>query len=163
MANAGLRFAGAPSKGTITATFRDGAPSDRFVIQNNGSCPIAGATLTIDLKGSRGRLIFDTTAGGPGSLVYQPLRIVEGQAALASGPTVADGAESLTLNVGVLGGGDRIVFTIDVDDRESSVPTIVDGAEIAGAVIKLSGIATARATFTDQGEAVLAALPCALS
>ena len=162
-ANADARLAAAPGNGTITATFRDGAPTDRFVIQNNGSCPIAGATLTINLKGSRGRLIFDTTAGGPGSSVYQPLRIVEGQAALANGPTVTDGAESLTLTIGVLGAGDRIVFTIDVDDRVSAVPTIVDGAEIAGAVVSVTGLATTQATFDDRGEAVLSALPCALS
>ena len=89
--------------------------------------------VTIDLRASAGRLIFDTAAGGTGVEVFQPLRD-EGGTAVSD---VVDGAQVIAVTLRDARAGRRAAFSIDVDDRlmASDLGQIrVTGGEMAGAV-----------------------------
>ena len=88
----------------LTVRFIEGAPTDRFEIINATGCETGALELRIDLTGSAGGLIFDTTATGAGVSVFQPFRVAEGPLALASG-TVKDGDRVLVLSLAGLRGG----------------------------------------------------------
>lgn len=110
--------------------FIEGAPRDRFEL-------VVGAqalhAVSVDLRGSAGRLIFDTERGGTGVDVFQPLRDEGG----TDGGTVADGAEVLRVVLRGASAGARAAFSIDVDDRlaASELGQIrVTGGEMAGAM-----------------------------
>lgn len=123
--------------------FIESAPRDRFELAVGVQDLVA---VTVDLRGSAGRLIFDTAAGGTGVEVFQPLRDEGG----ADAGDVADGAEVITVALRDARAGGKAAFSIDVDDRlaASDLGQIrVTGGEMAGAV----------ATFeTAQGETVKA-------
>jgi len=110
--------------------FVESAPRDRFEL-TVGREDLA--QVTIDLRGSAGKLIFDTAAGGTGVEVFQPLRDEGG----ANASDVADGAEVITVTLRDAQAGGRAAFSIDVDDRltSSDLGQIrVTGGEMAGAV-----------------------------
>lgn len=112
-----------------TIRFIESAPRDRFEIAVGNQELHA---VTIDLRGSAGRLIFDTAAGGTGVEVFQPLRDEGGTQA----GDVPDGAEAVTLRLRDARAGTRAAFSIDVDDRltMSDLGQIrVTGGEMAGA------------------------------
>ncbi|MEM1004991.1 MAG: aggregation factor core [Pseudomonadota bacterium] len=121
----------------LHVTFVEGAPKDRFEIQNTGPCSIAGSTLLLDLSDSQGALIFDVSATGAGVEVFQPFELVAGSEALKTVPVVVDGQSVLDLRIGELPPGAEIAFTIDVDDTMGGREITVSGAEIQGAVITL--------------------------
>ena len=141
----------------LRVDFAEGAPKDRFSIQNAGACPLAAFELEIDLSGSAGGLIFDTAAAGPGVQVYQPFELASGAERVVEIAPLADGDRRLTLKLSGLDPAERVVFTIDVDDTLGVSPTRVAGAEIEGAGIRIDGAAAAR----FNAEAVAAAeTPC---
>ncbi|WP_299412699.1 aggregation factor core [uncultured Sulfitobacter sp.] len=110
--------------------FIESAPRDRFEISVGGE-PLRA--VSIDLRGSAGRLIFDTASGGTGVEVFQPLRDEGGTVA----GNVADGAEVIKVGLRSAKAGGRAAFSIDVDDRlaASDLGQIrVTGGEMAGAV-----------------------------
>jgi len=59
--------------------FREGAPKDRFVLKNLGDCTLTDLSVTIDLKNSSGKLIFDITSSGAGVEVFQPFEVETGE------------------------------------------------------------------------------------
>ncbi|MEL7303556.1 MAG: aggregation factor core [Pseudomonadota bacterium] len=152
----------AASAASIEASFIEGAPKDRFVIRNSGPCPLAASRITIDLNGSRGALIFDTTGAGAGVEVFQPLEIVEGRAQLTSVPKVRDGDRSIALDVRVLSPREAVAFTIDVDDTltNSALGQIrVADSEIEGAVLRVETAGDTRTATFDQSSAARIDLP----
>lgn len=128
-----LVMAGAAQAAECTGAqlrFVESAPRDRFEL-TVGREDLA--QVTIDLRKSEGRLIFDTAAGGTGVEVFQPLRDEGG----ANVSDVADGAEVITVTLRDARAGGRAAFSIDVDDRlaASDLGQIrVTGGEMAGAV-----------------------------
>jgi len=148
-----------PALADLSVSFVDGAPVDRFTFSPTGGCPIGPATLVVDLRGSQGRLIFDTTASGAGVSVYQPFRLTSGEEQVISAPQVRDGASTVTLSLSEL--NTDLSFTIDVDDTIGMSETRVSGSEITGAevALDLGGIAY-RATFDEQSQARLKLPAC---
>lgn len=120
----------------VTLVFTESAPRDRFEIRNNSSASQRIQRLTLDLNGSAGRLIFDTTEGGTGVDVFQPFRIEPGTARLGGTPVVLDGSERLSVDFTRFEPGDSFQFSIDVDDRLTASDlgqTRVSGSEMQGA------------------------------
>ena len=154
-------FAALPAAADLNVRFLEGAPKDRFVIENAGNCALQDVKLEIDLGASAAGLILDTTSTGAGVEVYQPLELVSGQTALADLPRVQDGDSRIALNVRSLGADASIEFTIDVDDTKGTKPTMIADGEIAGAQVRLSGMGdTIEATFDSRGVATLALSAC---
>lgn len=151
----------AGSHADIVVEFVEGAPKDRFVFENVGTCPISSATLIIDLSGSSAGLIFDVTASGAGVQVFQPFELVAGAQHLAGAPQVADGDTGLTLPVSTWAPGATIAFTIDVDDTINQREITVSGTEISGAEVRLVRDGTVYiGTFSDAARALIKLPPC---
>ncbi|WP_247743538.1 aggregation factor core [Shimia sp. R10_1] len=149
------------AKADIHVTFIEGAPKDRFEIQNVGACTMREGIVTVDLENSNGALVFDVAGGGAGLEVFQPFQIVEGQDALTSLPTVADGQTSVALEISALAPGQRVVFTIDVDDTIGTRSITVTDAEIAGATVSLAQSGTDEtAAFSANAIAALPVTTC---
>lgn len=165
----GVAVAGVPSAPVIAAEcgpafsvrFIEGAPRDRFVIENTAQDGGAIDSVALDLRGSAGRLIFDTQSGGQGVEVFQPWRAEGGSAKLAAEPAVGDGDESLILLFTRFEPGQRYGFSIDVDDRlaASDLGQIrVSGGEMEGAVVTVNADGVPRrAVFGADNRAVLVA------
>nr|WP_319382767.1 aggregation factor core [uncultured Roseibium sp.] len=132
----------------ISVRFDEGAPKDRFTFENVGSCPISASELVLDISGSKAGLIFDTTGSGAGVEVFQPLEIVNGSKSLAAVTPVKDGDSEITLSIAGLQPGEKIAFTIDVDDTAGGREITVSGSEIEGALV----------TFSNKGETATAVL-----
>ncbi|MDN2663140.1 hypothetical protein OW492_07085 [Psychromonas sp. 14N.309.X.WAT.B.A12] len=148
----------------IQIQFRDGAPKDKFSISNNSKCNIQEMALNIDLTNSVGRLIFDTTASGQGVEVFQPFEVTSGNISLHSGNKVNDGDKQLPLWVS-MNANEVLIFTIDVDDTlsNSELGNIrVTSSEIAKGNVSatIKGNETIRATFDNNGKAVLTLAGC---
>lgn len=122
----------------LKVRFNEGAPKDRFTIQNTGTCAITASSIVIDLSKSQGGLIFDVTGSGEGVEVYQPFEVVEGSDALAAMPTVRDGQTRVELEIKRLAPGQSIAFTIDVDDTLGQRAITVTGSELDGAMTSYS-------------------------
>jgi hypothetical protein len=154
---------GAPASADVAARFIEGAPKDRFIIENLAACALIGAGVSVDMAGSAGGLIFDVTGAGAGVAVFQPFEIVEGADALAGAPEVRDGDTRVMLNVGSLAPGARIAFTIDVDDTIGRREITVSGAEIEGAHLRVvMGGATYEGSFSPDAAARARLPDCAL-
>ncbi|GAB5448359.1 aggregation factor core [Gymnodinialimonas sp.] len=123
----------APAAADVLVRFQEGAPTDRFIFEATGSCPIEAARLTLDLSGSDAGLVFDVTAQGAGVEVFQPFTLVSGADLVTGTSGVTDGDQRLSLDVARLDPGARIAFTIDIDDTLEGSQITVSGAEIAGA------------------------------
>lgn len=150
-----------PALGDLSMEFREGAPKDRFALTNTGTCPTGPLTVTLDLTGSNGGLIFDVTGEGAGVSVFQPFETVSGAAVLSSKPEVRDGDRVIVLHLKGLDAGQDVAFTIDVDDTGPASPTIVSGSEIRGAVFRVSAAGNAySATFNTDARAVVPFQTC---
>lgn len=150
-----------PAFADVTVNFDEGAPKDRFTIKNEGTCPLGAATVVLDLGASAAGLIFDVTGKGAGVSVFQPLELVAGREFLTSVPEVRDGDNTISLPINTLAPGQSITFTIDVDDTKGTSATMVSGAEIRGAEVRLDTNAVqAKASFTDQAVARVAYIGC---
>ncbi|CUH48723.1 hypothetical protein [Ruegeria atlantica] len=135
----------------VQVRFIEGAPKDRFVLTNVGACEVKASTLKIDLSQSAGRLIFDVTEKGAGVEVFQPLEFVEGAEALRQIPAVVDGQDSIELQIASLATGDKLAFTIDVDDTIGQREITVTGSEMEGATVSYSDAdKVSTATFSSE-------------
>jgi len=122
---------------TIEISFAEGAPVDIFTIENRSKFWNVVA-VEIDLSGSKGNLIFDTSAGGQGVDVFQPYKSVSGSAIIAGEIEVKDGSEKITIAFDRFAQGQTYAFSIDVDDRlaASELGQIrVSGSEIEMAMV----------------------------
>ena len=121
--------------------FVEGAPRDRFIVQNTSSDAWRIVSLSLDLSSSAGNLIFDITAEGAGVDVFQPFRGDGGEASLTSDPTVTDGDQSLVLDFANFAPGSQYRFSMDVDDQltNSDLGQIrVSSSEMQGATMTFS-------------------------
>ena len=150
-----------PALADIRVDFDEGAPKDRFTILNDGACALEGATVTVDLGGSAGRLIFDVTGSGAGIQVFQPFEAVSGADLLTALPTVSDGDTAVSLTLRSLASGERVAFTIDVDDTTSGYGIMVSGSEITGAGVRVAtGDTTVEGRFGTDAVARVALSTC---
>jgi hypothetical protein len=149
----------------IEVTFIEGAPKDKFVLNNTRECNLQDVTLKVDLSESEGRLIFDTTAMGKGVEVFQPFEVTKGQITLTSAEKVNDGDTPLSLNIKTIQAKDSVSFTIDVDDTlaESQLGNIrVTGTEVINASVTIDAKDnnTLTASFDKNGKALLLMPKC---
>lgn len=140
----------------VSVVFREGAPKDRFTIENTGVCSLDGAVVTIDLSQSKAGLIFDVTGKGAGVEVFQPFELTAGSSYLAEVPTVRDGDNKVSLMLKSLPQSKSISFTIDVDDTVKQREITVSSSEIQGAAVLLdSGGKTSSTTFGSNARATI--------
>ncbi len=94
---------------------------DRFIVSFTGGAPgtkLSELRIRTDKDNdgiSVGDLIFDTEAGGRGKNGYHPFKLVPGQAEEATAE-VADGGQEIVIHPKDFQAGDRLIFTIDVDE-----------------------------------------------
>ncbi len=146
--------------------FEEAAPKDRITIENRSGCPLSPFTLRIDLGGSLGKLVFDTTPGGLGANVAQPFEIEQGAGLILNDPQVFDG--DTAVEIAFLGLKDKaqVILTADLDDQlTGGAQTIVDGAEITGALVLMSqpGQQIPPARFRPDATAVVPLKDCFVS
>lgn len=145
----------------ISARFIEGAPKDRFEITSNSDCLSGPLTVTINLDGSAGVLIFDTTASGAGVEVFQPFELTSGGSLVEQAPSVMDGDKALSIGLSALPKGQTVAFTLDVDGTGGAREITVNGGEIAGASVVLMADGERRsAKFGVNAKAVLANSGC---
>lgn len=162
---AAILAAGAtPAAADLAIDFIESAPKDRFVIRNAGGCPLGAGTVAIDLAGSLGKLIFDTTGSGAGVEVFQPFELVRGADRVEGATVLGDGDTLVTLRLNGLAAGEVVAFTVDVDDTlaASELGQIrVTGAEIEGAAARaVLGDAEGEARFDQRADAVIPISGC---
>lgn len=131
-------FGASVAQADISARFIEGAPKDRFEITSISECLSGPVVVTINLEGSAGGLIFDTTAAGAGVEVFQPFELTSGGNFVQQAPKVMDGDKSLSIGITALPKGQTVAFTLDVDDTGGAREITVSGGEIAGASINIS-------------------------
>lgn len=144
--------------------FVEGAPKDRFIIKNRGSCLLSDLVFELDLAQSAGQLIFDTTATGAGVEVFQPFEVVAGDIVqLEEG--VTDGDAQLALRIVNLGPNESAIFTIDVDDTlpagELGQIRVAD-SEISGGLVSITveNVEPATARFGNNSTALVTLPAC---
>lgn len=156
----------APSSTSLSVSFLESAPKDSFTITNTGSCAANDLVVHIDLAASKGRLIFDPTASGAGVDVFQPLEVAAGQRHVASISPIQDGSQEVALKINAFGPGDKVIFTVDVDDtlkRSQLGQTRVANSEIENAKVRadLGNGAKIEASFGADASVRLPNIPCA--
>ncbi len=153
-----------PAWANLAVSFDEGAPKDRFTFANTGTCAITNVQILLDLSSSKSGLIFDVTGKGAGVEVFQPMEVTVGAQALRGVPKVRDGDNQIRLDIGELKAGQRIAFTIDVDDTAGGREITVSGSEIAGARVRLlkDGRSTT-AVFAPDARATVQLLDCRTS
>jgi hypothetical protein len=134
-----LSLVATPALADLRVEFVEGAPKDRFILTNIGSCTLNPSTVTIDLSKTAGRLIFDVTGAGAGVNVFQPFEIAEGADIVQGQPDVSDGEAMVTLALAAMPIGARIVVTTDIDDTMGTRETMVNSVEFAGARVMVTG------------------------
>lgn len=150
-----------PSYADLQVQFIEGAPKDRFVIMNVGSCDLGPAEFTIDFAASNAGLIFDVTGTGAGVEVFQPFEVTDGAQYLAKVPVISDGDQRATLPMTGLGQNETIAFTIDVDDTNGTREITVTGNEISGTTFSLmSDNATYSVVMNDSAQVAIPTATC---
>lgn len=134
----------------VNARFIEGAPKDRFEISSVSECLKGPLTVTIDLTGSAGGLIFDTTGQGAGVEVFQPFELVSGTDMVVQAPAVLDGDKALSLGLSGLPKDQVIAFTLDVDDTGGAREITVSGGEISGASLIVQTEDSVRSAIFDK-------------
>ncbi len=143
----------------LAVAFHEGAPKDRFVFRNAGSCDLEGMDITLDLSTSASGIIFDVTGTGAGVEVFQPFEIISGKAFVASQPSVGDGDTRLTLRLNSLPAGKEVAFTIDVDDTGGTREITVSDSEMRGATASVQTASWAASEAFLQTADLNLALP----
>ena len=152
---------GVDAEADVKVRFIEGAPKDKFVITNTGSCAISDSSVRIDLSTATGKLIFDVTDQGEGVNVFQPFEVVEGAESLRAIPSIRDGQSSVRLDIASLEPGAVIAFTTDVDDTIGQRETMISNTEIQGAVVSyIRNDNSLIGEFSDNSEALLAIPGC---
>ncbi len=111
-------------------------------------------TLTINLKNT----FFDTSSGSPGAYSSFPLTIVNHDGITITSSAVSDGGTTLTLTFDGFDAGEKLIFSIDVDEQGNlQANAVAEGAELEGATFNASFTAphmidatTSAITFYDD-------------
>lgn len=159
-----LALAAAPAAADLAVTFEDSSP-DWFFIENRSACDLGPFELVIDLGRSPAGLILDVSETGAGFAGFAPLEIVGGGNQVLGVAEARDGDRQLVLRLDFLGGSQRVILAVDVDDtRDNSLygRTIVAPDEIAGAVAeaRLTGGPPVTGTFGPDGRAIVPLEAC---
>jgi len=150
-----------PAYADLQVQFIEGAPKDRFVIMNVGSCDLGPAVFTIDFAASNSGLIFDVTETGGGVEVFQPFEVTDGAQYLVEVPVISDGDQRATLSMTGIAQDEMIAFTIDVDDTNGTREITVTDDEISGTTFSLiSDSATYSIVMVDGAQAIIPTAPC---
>lgn len=89
-------------------------------------------TLTIDLDNT----FFDTASGGKGAYGCFPLKVLSHDGFNVVSSSVTDGGTQLKMTFSGFDAGEKLVFTIDVDEDGNLQPNAVaEGAELEGATL----------------------------
>lgn len=154
-------FFATAAQADLVVRFDEGAPKDRFTVQNDGACALPSMQVTLDLGTAPAGLIFDVTGSGAGVEVFQPFELVAGADNLRTMPKVLDGDSAISFDLENLGVGQSVAFTIDVDDTGGGREITVSGSEIAGATVRqvMAGT-TSEAVFGSDARAVIAQASC---
>jgi serine-aspartate repeat-containing protein C/D/E len=136
-------------KGTTTPV------ADLFEVSFTGGA--AGSQLT-QLRIDTDNTFFDTAAGGIGAYGSFPLTIISHDGFQITSSEVVDGGTSLVFNLSGFTAGEKLVFSVDVDEQGNLQPNAVaEGAEFEGATLKASftaphmqDITTPALTFYDS-------------
>lgn len=160
-----IMFSAQFAHANVEVVFVEGAPKDKFVVNNIGKCDLKAVTLNVDLSDSAGRLIFDTTASGAGVEVFQPFEVVEGNLTLVSSNRVNDGDNKLSIGIDRLKPQNTASFSIDVDDTlaQSELGNIrVSDSEMqnASVTIMVNDNKPFRAKFNQNGRALISMPSC---
>ncbi|MFT4707920.1 MAG: hypothetical protein ACI9PU_001764 [Ascidiaceihabitans sp.] len=150
-----------PAYADLQVQFIEGAPKDRFVIMNVGSCDLGPAEFTIDFAASNSGLIFDVTDTGAGVEVFQSFEVTDGAQYLAEVPVISDGDQRATLSMTGIAQNEMIAFTIDVDDTNGTREITVTDDEISGTTFSLmSDSATYSVVMGDGAQAIIRTATC---
>ncbi|EKV32635.1 putative aggregation factor core protein MAFp3 [Caenispirillum salinarum AK4] len=123
----------------LTVRFEEGMGPDLFHVENTGTCLATVMSVTIDLSSTVGGLVFDTEAGGGGANAAYPFILREGGEKITGAAGGEDGGRLLTLELSGLRQGERVVFSIDVDDALEDSPwgrTRIAGPEFDGGGVR---------------------------
>ncbi len=126
---------------SLESSFRESAPRDIFTFYNFSAGNWAITSISIDLKNSAGKLIFDTEDGGGGIEVFQSYRTESGDAALAGVTEPEDGGTNMQIDFASFSAGQSHQFSIDVDDtlaRSELRQIRVTGSELNGAALQVT-------------------------
>ena len=154
----------------IEIRFFESSDGDIFIVSNTSEEPWALISLAISLRGSLGRLIFDTALGGPGYSMSAPFAPVDNEVGFLGASPVDDGAKEVILRFSDFQPGRTFTFVVDVDDRleiSDFGRAVVSGPEIAGArargALTMTGGETtdAKGKFGVDGRAMLRGGLCA--
>jgi hypothetical protein len=145
----------------VRVKFVEGAPKDRFIVTNEGTCSIGSAELVIDFRETTAGLIFDVSSAGAGVEVYQPFEVTQGADFLTNLPMISDGDQTANLSIATLGATQKIEFTIDVDDTAGARAITVSNDEMNGASVSLEvGGERVSASLGATKEALLKTASC---
>ncbi len=112
----------------IQVTFQGGAPGTQLnQIVINGDKDHNG-------KYSSGEVFFDTAPGGQGVFGSSPFHVVQANGFTVIGFQVTDGGQQLVINLQGFTAGDKLVFSIDVDEAQFVDPA--DGSVDVNAVVE---------------------------
>ncbi len=139
--------------------FEDSSPADQVgdlleITFNGGAAGTQLAQLRIDTDKlgdglNMGDTFFDTAAGGAGVYGYGPFTVLNHDGIDSVSAQVADGGTTLVLNFQGFDAGEKLVFSIDVDEQGFlSANAVAEGAEFEGSILS--------ATFTAPHYAVAA-------
>jgi len=140
----------------VEVRFLEDAGGDWFQIENASQEAWSIRSLTIVLSASRGRLVFDTAAGGEGASMHTPFEVIGGEGVGYLGATlVDDGSDVVTLTFSDFRPGRSFDFIVDVDDRLGDSDfgqAYVSGREIEGAQANADMITAGGRRARVQGE-----------
>ena len=111
-------------------------------------------TLTFNLDNT----LFDTSPTSPGAYGSFPLTMIGHDGFSITSSSVADGGESLVLTFSGFDPGEKLVFSVDIDEQGNLQPNAVaEGAELEGATMTASftaphmeDITTSAMVFLDE-------------
>jgi hypothetical protein len=157
-------LAPATAMADLRVSYLESAP-DWFTIRNGSGCELGPFELAIDLGRSPAGLIFDVSGSGAGFAGYAPLAVVDGGEQVVSIGRITDGDSRLVVELDFLAGDGTVRVVVDVDDTNPASefgPTIISGAEFAGALAEVrSGDGPpVSAVFGADGVAVLELEAC---
>ncbi|MBN1396226.1 MAG: hypothetical protein JW959_14480 [Pirellulales bacterium] len=115
---------------------------DQFELTWNGGADnsqLTELTIETDKLGDglgMGDAFFDTAAGGEGVYGYSPFAVVHDDGIDSVAAAVSDGGTTLTLTFEGFDAGERLVFSIDVDEQGLlSANAVAEGGEFEGSIL----------------------------
>lgn len=137
----------------LIVQFADGAAKDHISFEAT-DCHLSNAMVMLDLAGSAGGLIFDTTPNSDSTDIYQPVEITSGYGALSP---VRDGDKRLQILVHTLPSGEALRLSADLDDTQSAGHEVTaNGSDMAGASIRVAlADRVLKGTFDAAGTATI--------